>query len=537
MIRLSSMLARDLPGTGSCRLRLVMIPAPRLRLLSSQTMRPSSFLASIILHVLAITLFLLLPHRFPAPVFILQDDVSNAKMQDEPLILPELPPLRNESSVSTEQKPSGSRAARDAAIKKFSAPTTAPDFTAPQIVISDVAKPVNRIQTIMRPDLVTAPNIKFPLRLQTVVILSSGASPVLAAPTSDEAAKPATPAQPATPAAEVAPRTRSVELPVLTIQAKHASVIRSKAAAARSASPNLGAVSRTQPNALKALVVLNAVNVTPDFTVPVPEAQLGGKFVVGPSREVAGPKAPAVIGGTEHDPRIASISTAAGADRPSSVIASGGPDSAREGRELSGSPKLEAGRGTEAATGGEITIAGSTHGGVATGISISGGISGSNRVTISRALSRTPSYPLMVISGGSSGGASRDLGVFSRTETVYSVSIPMADAGGGPDWTLQYALLNPVQAGAGLLVPPLARKKCAAAMKASPASTDAGPVFVSAVIDENGKMQSPKSIHPADPRSQVALSTLAQWEFLPAQLEGKPVASKILLGIAVIAME
>jgi hypothetical protein len=143
----------------------------------------------------------------------------------------------------------------------------------------------------------------------------------------------------------------------------------------------------------------------------------------------------------------------------------------------------------------------------------------------------------MIISGGSSGGASRDLGAFSRNETVYSVSIPMADAGGGPDWTMQYALLNPGQAGAGLLVPPLAQKKVVAVMKSSRLSTEAGPVFVSAVIDENGKLQSLRSIRAQDTRSEVALRALAQWEFLPAQLNGKPVASKILLGVAVIVVE
>ena len=74
------------------------------------------------------------------------------------------------------------------------------------------------------------------------------------------------------------------------------------------------------------------------------------------------------------------------------------------------------------------------------------------------------SYGITIISGGSSGGAGRDMGVFDRSETVFSVAIPMGDAGGGPDWPMQYAMLNHGQSGAGLLVPPFAQKKVAATM-------------------------------------------------------------------------
>jgi hypothetical protein len=86
-------------------------------------------------------------------------------------------------------------------------------------------------------------------------------------------------------------------------------------------------------------------------------------------------------------------------------------------------------------------------------------------------------------------------------------------------------------------VPTSAQKKVVATIKSSSLSAEADPIFVTAVIDENGKLQSLKSIRAQNPRSQVALRALAQWEFLPAQLDGKPVASKILLGIAVIVVE
>ena len=144
---------------------------------------------------------------------------------------------------------------------------------------------------------------------------------------------------------------------------------------------------------------------------------------------------------------------------------------------------------------------------------------------------------MMIISGGASGGASRDLGVFSRHETVYSVSIPMTDAGGGPDWTMQYALRDPAESGAGLLVPPIAQKKIAATIKPTSISVDADPVFISAIIDENGKLLSPRAVRVQDARAQLAIRTLEQWEFLPAQLDGKPIACKILVGVAVRVAE
>ena len=50
-----------------------------------------------------------------------------------------------------------------------------------------------------------------------------------------------------------------------------------------------------------------------------------------------------------------------------------------------------------------------------------------------------------------------------------------------------------------------------------------GPVFVSGVIDETGKLQSLRSIRAQDARSQPAIQALQQWQFLPAQLDGRPV--------------
>jgi hypothetical protein len=163
------------------------------------------------------------------------------------------------------------------------------------------------------------------------------------------------------------------------------------------------------------------------------------------------------------------------------------------------------------------------------GISISGGSSGrfgSNSVKPTL----RGSYAITIISGGSSGGASRDAGVFGRNETVYTVYIPMAD--GGPDSSMQYAVSA---AGTGLPSPPVVLKKVRPTLAKGQESEGAGQVFVAGMIDDKGKPQGLRSLRPDDARSAAAIAALGQWEFEPADLGGKPVSVKILIGITVSA--
>ena len=102
---------------------------------------------------------------------------------------------------------------------------------------------------------------------------------------------------------------------------------------------------------------------------------------------------------------------------------------------------------------------------------------------------------------------------------------------------MQYAMLNHGQPGTGLLVPPFAQKKVAATMPGIQLAREQGPVFVSGVIDEAGKLQSLRTIRAQDARSQPAIHALQQWQFLPAQLDGRPVASKVLIGVTIRAEE
>jgi len=492
--------------------------------------------ASVLLHAIAMTALLWLPRLFPEPVIVARESLSKPDVVtlDEPLILHALPRLDDRGSAASERKRVAPAASAASAAPVISAPPRTPDYAAPQTIVSDIANPVSRVQTILRPDMVAPPNLKFPLRLQSVVILPSTAAPVLAP---QPRAEPAPPAPVASP--EEAPAIKpTVQTPVMTLTAKKGSVIRAKTALAQSVSPNLKALSSTNASAIKALVVVNAVQVAPDPSVAIPEGQLAGSFVVGPSASGTGTgnsspssdTASAAASGSGHNPGPA--------EGHAAMPGPGGGTNAagKSGSGGSASPSPGSGGGTGATNAG-VGAGKGTVSGAAPGISISGGVPGGNHGVTANSFPGRPSYSMMIIAGGASGGASRDLGVFSRSETVYSVSIPMTDAGGGPDWTMQYALRDPALAGAGLLVPPIAQKKVAATMKPSPISIDAGPVFVSAIIDENGKLQALKSIRVQDTRSQTAIRALEQWEFLPAQLDGKPVASKILVGVAVKIQE
>lgn len=524
MILLSDVLEHDLSATSPARVRMIMISPPALRLLPRRRMRAGALLASVLLHAISAVGFLFIPRLFPTPVFVDHQDFNTreATALAQPLLLPPLPPLTRNGAAPSRKKPAVSAHTATVTSKTVALPPRIPDYTASQSIVSELPNAVNRIQTIQRPDLVAPPNLKFPLRLQSVVLLPSTAAPVLAKQSID----PPVPAH--SPSDEQIPLVKqTTETPVLKLNPRRGSVIRSSRATAQPSTPNLAQASGTQTDALRALVVVNAVQVVADPSAAIPDGQLSGSFVVGPSGE---PPAGKVSRPTDPGPPHNSDGAGKAASKNALSIGTG-----------SGPPATRVGPGTSPSAGTEVRAGspvGHNGGGTgvanpAPGISISGGVPGRGGATASTAIPQHGTYSLMIISGGSSGGASRDVGVFGRNETVYSVSIPMGDAGGGPDWTMQYALLTAEQNGNGLLVPPLAQKKSAATISSSALSIQIEPVLITAIIDDKGKLQAMKSVRAQDGRSQAALRALQQWEFLPAQLDGRAVATKVLLGIPV----
>jgi hypothetical protein len=513
-----------------------LVKPPAIKLLPRRTYT-KGMLLSIVFHAVAISALIWLPILFPSPVVVDAYHRKNPVVTStaEPLILPLLPKLSASDSGSAGQAKPASPMRSSSAVDSVSLKR---DYAGPQEIISDFPNAVNRVQTIRRPDLVSPPELKFPLRLQSVVILPAAAAPKydlrrtqvqipIAEPTVEMPKLVSVPQPlPATPV-ETVPSSAAVQPKSMNSQ-----------------------VVELQNNSRKAVVVVNAVSVAPDPNVQIPDAQLSGSFVVGPSLGKAAP--PKLSAGSDgRSAEAAPVNAGASASQPYKGSSTGSYSNSGSGK--NSSPAIGAGSGNMAATGTGLAIgngAGSGSGASAPGngngslnrvtgnggtggISISGGRSGRNGGIGSRSVPMNRSYGMTIISGGSSGGAGRDMGVFDRSETVFSVAIPMSDAGGGPDWPMQYSLKNHAQSGAGMLVPPFAQKKVAATMAHAQFAGEQGPIFISGTIDENGKLQSLRSVRTQDARAQTAIHALEQWEFLPSQLDGRPVATKVLIGVTV----
>jgi TonB-like protein len=481
-----------------------------------------------------------LPILFPSPVVMDAYDRKEVEVAsaDEPLILPMLPKLSASDSGSmgssaTTPSMHSSAAAEPVPLKR--------DYAGPQEIISDFPHATNRVQTIRRPDLVAPPELKFPLRLQSVVILPTPAAPRYSMRRTE--------VQVPIPEATVAlPKLVSVPEPVSTVPDE-------PAPSATTAQPTAvsNPVVELQAAPRKAIIVVNAVTVAPDPAAQIPDGQLSGNFIVGPSRgtvtleksSAGGDGRSTETAASNNSPAISQPykGSGAGSDISNGSLAGGNHSAGAGSGHIAGmgtgkAPVAGPGAGSGAAGRGNsnsgVTGRGAAGSSGAGGISISGGSPVRNGGLGSRSVPLSRSYGITVISGGSSGGAGRDMGVFDRSETVFSVAIPMGDAGGGPDWPMQYSMLNHGQPGSGLLVPPFAQKKVAATVPRTQLAGEQGPVFISGVIDEIGKLQSLRSIRAQDARSQPAIQALQQWQFLPAQLDGRPVASKVLIGVSVI---
>ena len=510
---------------------------PALKLLPRRTYT-KGMLLSAGFHAVAISALIWLPILFPSPVIVDTYDHKNPAVAStvEPLTLPLLPKLTASDSASSGSAKPAQPTRSSAAVSPLPADR---DYAGPQEIISDFPNAVNRVQTIRRPDLLSPPNLKFPLRLPSMVMLPAPTTPQFA-PRRSEVQIPI-------PEATVAiPKLVSVPQPV---PAAPTETVSGNTAAQPTAMNSQ--VVELQTAARKAVIVVNAVNVAPDPSVQIPNAQLSGSFVVGPSLGKAAPGKSSA----EGDGRSAETAPPKGGASTSQPYkgSSAGSDS-NGGPGKSSSPAIGTGSGNSAATGTGVASGNGTGSGSASsgpgngnaglnrrnpanggtgGISISGGSSGRYGAAASRPVLPSRSYGITIISGGSSGGAGRDMGVFDRSETVFSVAIPMGDAGGGPDWPMQYSLKNHAQSGVGMLVPPFAQKKVAAPIAHAQFAGEQGPVFITGTIDENGKLQSLRSIRAQDARTQPAIHALEQWEFLPAQLNGRPVASKVLIGVTV----
>jgi hypothetical protein len=478
---------------------------PRLTLLPAVTAPLKSLFFSALLHGALVASLIWLPILFPIRTVIIVRAADLLHEYDyQPLVLPVLPELKDSGPRAEIRDNSASAALTVRETRptrqRASAPRK-PDYASPQEIVADLSDPTNNVEVIRRPDLFVPPDLVYPVRLPSVVMVP----PRARAPVTTKLDSPVW-----TQSAQIdfAPTASSTGIPAVPVSAPQLPVAALAPMAPRPSSNRTegaldspGAPDITES---KAAVVINAVSIPAEPLPPIPDAQLSGKFVVGPSKDTNGPEVAAVPSVIENSLRVIADANAPAADPASSSNGGVAP--------LSGHTAL-------------------AEKGVSRGISISGGVPA--RITTPMTSTRRKPYAITVVSGGGSGGAARDFGVFDRDETVYTVYIPMAEVADGSAWPFEYALISTLPPGNALLTPPVVLKKVPATGPEDD-NGKSGRVFVAGIITETGKLEGLRAIHASGARAESAVTALAQWEFEPAQLEGKAVASKMLIGITIV---
>jgi len=526
------------------------IRTPKLELLPARVTPRKGLFLSTLLHTATAATLAALPILFPSWLGRVPSTPRDLDREFEvvyqPLQLPALPGMGEASEGTQIEHARGHKTPDVANLLATAALYTAnwpkPDYAAPQEIVSNPPDSSKGVQTIRRPDLAFPPKMTYPLRLPSMVMLPHRAvqGPVAPQlehrePSNPEALLSFRAGEP--PAQIPAPPNDKPKLLLAPVKP----VLRETRAVSEPTVPVLADTMGPEVNAQKAAVIINAVHVPPEPAPVIPGAELASRFVIGPSR-AATTVATTTPDITSENPASAS-SSKAGQNLPhvSMENGTGTKAEASDRHSVVASNESSSGVAPPASSSTGTASAAATENKSLPGISISGDMPGSSGPAAATSPIPHGSYALTIISGGSSGGASRDLGVFSRTDTVYTVYIPMTDAGGGPDWSMQYALISPAPAGNGLsnglLTPPVVLKKVQATVPKTGLTANSGLVFVTGIIDENGKLAASRAIRALDGRARSALNALAQWQFLAAQLNGKQVACKVLIGVSVLPTE
>ena len=451
-------------------------------------------------------------------------------------------------------------------------------YPGPRPMVSSPPNATLGIQTILQPALKNPPLLKKYLPLPDVVRAAAAPSPApareaLVVKAGTIALRPA-PDQPIAAPKITLPATAASPLPTLaTYQPTLPERPLVKPIVPRP--PEVSEVPAAHRD--EGLLVMNAVAPPPDVTAKIPRAEERGLFAIASAEAtvIADPAAGARGGdasssatgsGSRADiakgDALAEIAT--GGDETSH--ASGGSGSGSGGRYGSGhgsglnpsGNRSDAGRGTGSDSGvgtgsgtsrGSGMGAGTAHGtGGFPGIAIQGGRYGNGDT--GGMLSKTEprrqtSYNMTIESTASSGGGLPDLGVFSN-EKVYTVFLDMKanDEDPAPSWILQYALLQPRSApagsagiSAGTPTPPYALLKDIPQIAPDLLRKYARRLIVAlAVMNSDGRLE--QITLRENPDTQLAsplVEALSHWMFQPAQIDGKPVSLKVLLGIRLAA--
>ena len=445
-------------------------------------------------------------------------------------------------------------------------------YPGPQPVVSDPPHATLGIETILRPSLKNLPLLRRYLPIPDLV-----------------QAPPAT--EPPKSVINVQPETfvvHSVEKPLLAPKLNIPSADLNK-------SPVLAAIDAEVPRVLpvpplpsrgdmshapadnkddQGLLALNAIPPELDLPTRVPMVEARSLFAITPGdvTVIADPASGAKSGGlpsiTAGSGTRADLATGdaiadspAGGRRANGAGASGTGDGGRYGggigTGLNSADDFGVGRGKGSGAGAGATAGtrlGSGNGvgsasdkGGFPGITIRGGRYGNGTSDTGRprvTARRQTSYGMTITSTASSGGGLPDLGVF-HNEKVYTVYLDMRinDEDAAPSWTLQYAVSQPMADNlkgdrtssriVETLTPPYAMLKEVPELTPELATRCAGKLIIaSAIMNVMGKLEQVSVKQTPD--SQLAallVEALNHWSFQPAEINGNPVALKILLGI------
>lgn len=443
-------------------------------------------------------------------------------------------------------------------------------YPGPQPVVSNPPHATLGIQTILQPALINPPLLHTYVPLPDIVraptVLPAAPQPVLSVKQGNLSLRPV----PENP----------VQAPKLTLPSSAASAIpnltaKDSASASRSVrlavprAPELANVPISQREQ-KGLLVLNAVPPPPDLRGKLPNAEARSLFAVVPGEAtvIADPSAggggsPTSAAGSGSHADLSSgdaVAQSAGGGkeggRPSgsSGSGSGGKYGTGQGSGLNTAGNAgSSGRGAESGsgvgTGSSGTLASGTGtgsapgGGSFPGISIQGGRYGNGGGSVGTSIVRHPrSYNMTIVATAGSGGGLPDLGVF-QNEKVYTVFLDMRadDADRTPPWTLQYSVLASKTENADgassssheTPTPPYALLKEIPRFTPELLRQYARRLIVaSAIMNAAGKLEQVVVRQSPDHEfSGPIVEALGNWMFQPAQIDGKSVALKVLLGI------
>ena len=448
-------------------------------------------------------------------------------------------------------------------------------YPGPQPLVSDPPNATLGIQTILQPELKNPPRLRAFMPLPNIARPAAVPAPdppkqVLKVIAGELRLKPSADAPVAAPKITVPvdnasqPPTLDASQPVIP------NLLPAKPKVPSAAEIPTTAIPRDQ----KALLILSAVAPPADIPAKIPAAEARSLFAVTPqdATVIADPGAGSKSGNTptkaagvgtptdvaSGDALADSATGGSSEDAKGSGAGNGGKYGSSKGSGLNATANGTAsGRGTSAGTGTGAglgtTLGSGTGGGSATGsggfpgMTIAGGRYGNGGADAggvhASAEPRHPgSYNMTITSTASSGGGLQDFGVFEN-QKVYTVYLDMrsSDEDPAPSWTLQYAVQQPTPAdianGAsriqGTPTAPYAMLKEIPRLTSELSTKYARRlIVVTAIMNPTGKLEQINIKQTLDTQLNAALTeALSNWNFQPSQINGNPIALKVLFGI------